>query len=150
MKTGVKVQDIMTKQPITIDKDSTLEKCAQLMGERKVNSLVVKDETNKVIGIIVDEDLVRRAIAEGVNCKKIKVEKLMTKEITTIEPERDIHDAVKLMGDYSIRQLPVVLDKKLVGFVTAKDILRIQPALFEIIKEKIRMRREEIGLDGHI
>lgn len=150
MQTGVKVQDIMTRKPITIDKDSTIERCAQLMGERKVNSLIVKDITNKVLGIIVDEDLVRKAIAVNLNCKKIKVEELMSKEITTIEPERDIHDAVKLMGDNSIRQLPVVANKKLVGFITAKDILRIQPALFEIIKEKIRMRREEIGLDGNI
>lgn len=147
MKTGVKVQDIMTKMPVTINKETNLKNCANVMREKDVNSLIVKDETNKVIGIVADEDFVRSAVADNVDTEKIKVEDIMVSNVITIEPDKDLYDAIKLMGDNNIRQLPVVSEKKLVGIVTVKDIIKIEPALFEIIAERIRQSQDMLSRD---
>nr|MBI4157147.1 CBS domain-containing protein [Candidatus Woesearchaeota archaeon] len=140
MKTGVFVFDVMTKKPITVNRDENLVDCANLMGERDVNSLIIKDENNKVLGIVADEDFIRKAMAKNLDPFKTKVEEIMAIEVITIEPDKDLYDAVKLMGDYNIRQLPVVENHKLVGIITVKDIIKVEPAIFEILSGKIRLK----------
>ena len=141
MKTGVKVGDIMTKKPVTIDRSTSLKKCAEVMRERDINSLIVKNDVNRVLGVVVDEDFVRKAIAKNMDCEHVEVGEIMSREVIKIEPERDIYDAIKLMGDNNIRQLPVVDGHKLLGLVTIKDIQKIEPALFEILSERIMLRK---------
>jgi hypothetical protein len=46
------------------------------------------------------------------------------------------------MSDYNIRHLPVIEKGKFVGFLTIKDVLKIQPQLFELIVEKFELREE--------
>jgi len=140
MKTGVFVFDVMTKQPISVYKDKNLADCANLMEKKDVNSLIIKNENNKVLGIVADEDFIRKAIAKNVDPFKTKVEEIMATEVITIEPDKDLYDAVKLMGDYNIRQLPVVENHKLVGIITVKDIIKVEPAIFEILSGKIRLK----------
>ena len=140
MKTGVFVFDVMTKKPIAVYKDENLADCANLMEKKDVNSLIIKNENNKVLGIVADEDFIRKAIAKNVDPFKTKVEEIMATEVITIEPDKDLYDAVKLMGDYNIRQLPVVENHKLVGIITVKDIIKVEPAIFEILSGKIRLK----------
>jgi len=140
MKTGVFVFDVMTKKPIAVYKDENLADCANLMEKNDVNSLIIKDENNKVLGIVADEDFIRKAIAKNVDPFKTKVEEIMATEVITIEPDKDLYDAVKLMGDYNIRQLPVVENHKLVGIITVKDIIKVEHAIFEILSGKIRLK----------
>ena len=61
----------------------------------------------------------------------------MTTKLVTIEPKADIFDAMMLMRDAEVRHLPVVENKKILGFLTMKDILKIEPQLFDLIVEKI-------------
>ncbi|MBW2970751.1 CBS domain-containing protein [Candidatus Woesearchaeota archaeon] len=53
-----------------------------------------------------------------------------------------MYDSLVLMRDYNIRHLPVVHKKELVGYLTIKDILKIEPQLFELIVEKFELREE--------
>lgn len=142
MQTGYKVIDIMTNKPVVADKEVTLKEAANIMLQNNVNSLLII-ESEKAVGIITDEDLVRKVIAKGLDPKKIKIKDIMEKELITISPEKDIYEAMKVMRDHNIRQLPVIEKDKLVGFLTAKDILKIQPELFDIYIEKYELREEE-------
>lgn len=142
MQTDYKVIDVMTNKPVTAGKDITLKEAAQIMLDSNVNSLLVV-ESEKPIGIITDEDLVRKVIAKGLDPKKVKVKDIMATDLITINPGKDIYDAMKVMRDHNIRQLPVVEKGKLVGFLTAKDILKIQPELFDLWIEKYELREEQ-------
>ena len=62
------------------------------------------------------------------------------KQLITIQPEDDIYDALLKMRDYNIRHLPVMDNDVMVGLLTLKDILKIEPQLFEIIVEKFEIR----------
>ncbi len=141
MKTGYKVGDAMTIHPVTISKEITLKKCANIMKENHVGSLLV-EEKGKVIGIITEQDMVRKAMAKLLDPAKTPVKKIMEKELLIINPKKDIYDALKLMRDHNVRHLPVLEKGKFVGFLTIKDILKIEPQLFELIVEKFELREE--------
>lgn len=141
IRTGVKVVDQMTLKPITIHSSATIRECAKQMKKNDVGSLLILDK-GKLLGIITEEDLTDRVLAEDLDPNKTFVSEIMTKKLITIEPETDLYDALMEMRDNKIRQLPVLKDKKLVGFITLKDILRIHPQLFELVAERYRVGNE--------
>jgi signal-transduction protein with cAMP-binding, CBS, and nucleotidyltransferase domain len=142
MKTGYKVFDAMTTKPVSVSPDATITECAELMNKYKVGSLVAK-KNNKIAGIITDTDIIRKVIAFGMDPKKIKIEDTMVKSVITITPEKDLYDALVKMNEANIRQLPVLENGQIVGLLTLKDILKIEPALFELIVDKLEIREEE-------
>lgn len=144
MNTGYKVGDAMTQSPITISPEASVKDCAKKMTEVKVESLVVK-KGKELVGIITDIDLVEKVVAKGLSTDGTKVRNVMVSKLITITPEKDIYEAILLMKKRDIRQLPVVSpkDKKiLLGYVTMKDILKIEPSLFDMIVQEFELREE--------
>jgi len=141
MKTGYKVGDAMTKKPITISPNTSLEECSKIMANNHVGSVIIKED-NILKGILTEQDIVRKAVALGLDTKKTNVGEIMIKELKTIAPEDDVYDALVTMKDLNIRQLPVVEKGKMVGLLTLKDILKIQPQLFDLLVEKFELREE--------
>lgn len=148
MQTGYKVIDVMTNKPIVAEKTDSLKDAAQIMAHSNVNSLLVK-EGDKAVGIVTDEDLVKKVIAKGLDPKKTKIKDVMETELITIAPGKDIYEAMQIMRNHNIRQLPVIEKGKLVGFLTAKDILKIQPELFDLYIEKYELKEEQRKLSEH-
>ena len=141
MKTGVRVLDAMTKEPVVVDPELSLERCAKIMLQHGVGGVVVKDK-GVLKGIVTEKDFVEKVVAKGLDPKKSRVKDVMKKSVVSIEPDKDIHDAIIRMRDNDVRRLPVVHDGKLVGLLTEKDILKIEPSLFELLVEKFRLREE--------
>jgi CBS domain-containing protein len=152
METGYRVCDIMTRKPIAVTPETSVRDCAKLMKSSNVSSLVVK-VGDVLKGYINDDVMIREAIANAIDVNKAKASDIMLVKVPTIEPKKDIYEAVMVMHDNETRQLPVV-DKengnKLVGLLTLKDVMKIQPQLFELLVDKIVLREEEQKLtSGH-
>ncbi len=141
MKTGYKVYDCMTTKPISVSPDASLEQCAKVMAKNHVGALVIKDD-HKSIGLITEQDIVRKVVAKGINPLTKKVKDFMEKKVKTISPNADIYDALIIMRDSNIRHLPVVDNGKMVGLLTLKDVLKIEPQLFELLVEKFELKEE--------
>ena len=139
MKTGYKVYDCMTTKPISITSDASLEQCAKIMAKNHVGALVIKDN-HKSIGLITEQDIVRKSVAKGINPLTKKVKDFMEKKLKTISSKADIYDALIIMRDSNIRHLPAVDSGKMVGLLTLKDILKIEPSLFDLLVEKFELR----------
>ncbi len=142
MKTGLKVIDAMTKKPITVSPDTTVFEVASIMKNEHVGNLIIEDK-GKLKGIVTEQDLVYKIVAESNNPKKTLVKDIMTKKVVAIEPNKDITDAMLKMSKLNVRRLPVIEDHKIVGILTQKDILKIEPQLFELIVDKIELREEK-------
>ncbi len=150
MQTGYRVCDVMTRKPIAVTPETSVRECAQLMRDSNVSSLVVK-EGDSLRGHITDDVLIRGVLADGLNVDSTKASDVMIVKVPTIEPKKDIYDALMTMRDYETRQLPVVdreNGSKLVGLLTLKDVLKIQPQLFDLLVDKIVLREEEQKLTG--
>ena len=141
MKTGYRVCDCMTTKPISVSSHASLEECAKVMSQNHVGALVIKDN-HESKGLITEQDIVRNAIAKGINPLTKKVKDFMETKILTISPNEDIYNALIKMRDSNIRHLPVVDNKKMVGLLTLKDVLKIEPQLFELLVEKFELREE--------
>ena len=141
MKTGYKVYDCMTTKPISVSSDKTLEKCAKVMAKNHVGALVIKDN-HQSKGLITEQDIVRKVVAKGINPLTKKVKDFMEKRLLTIKPNDDIYEALIKMRDSNIRHLPVVDNGKMVGLLTLKDVLKIEPQLFELLVEKFELKEE--------
>ncbi len=142
MNTGYTVADALTREPITISPSKTLRDAAKIMAKEHVGALLVKDK-DTIAGIITEQDIVRKGVALAGNAAARKVKDIMATQLTTIEPEEDIFEALRIMRDENIRHLPVFSEGKFAGLVTMKDILKIEPDLYEILVEKIELREAQ-------
>jgi signal-transduction protein with cAMP-binding, CBS, and nucleotidyltransferase domain len=142
MKTGYTVGDVMTLSPVLLAKDEDLVNCAQEMAGKHVGAILVGQD-NELHGILTEQDIVRKVIGMRKNPLELSIGDVMEKNVATIGPKKDLFEALLTMRDLNIRHLPVVEKGKLVGLLTLKDILKIQPQLFELLVEKFELREDE-------
>ncbi len=141
MKIGVKVSEAMTQKPIVVTSTLSIFDCAKIMQENNVGSLIVKE--NNLLGIITEEDIVKKAVSKKLNLDSTLAKDIMESNLFTISGKEDIYEALTLMKEKRIRHLPVVQNGELIGFLTIKDILKIQPRLSEIVVENFDLREED-------
>ncbi len=137
MKTGVKVMDAMTRNPVAVGPELNLKQCAISMIRNKVGSVIVKKE-GKLLGIVTAKDFVN-AIANDVNPEEVRVGEVMVRKVRTIKPDEDIYEALMQMSKKDVRRLPVIHNKEVVGMLTVNDVLKIQPRLLDLLTEKFRI-----------
>ena len=141
MKTGYSIRDAMTTKPITIAPETSLDECAKIMDNKHISAIPIKSGGN-VLGIITEQDIVRKVVAKGINPLNEKVMAFMEKNMVTISPDADIYDALIKMRDLNIRHLPVIENSQMIGLLTLKDILKIEPQLFDLLVERFNIREE--------
>lgn len=141
MKTGVSVGDAMTVSPVIVSHTATLRECARMMKRKGVGSLLVKDG-KRIVGIVTEKDFVTKVLAVEAKLN-IPVSKIMSKRLINIDPDQDLYDAMMMMRDEGVRRLPVMHQGELVGMLTANDMLKIEPQLFDYLFEKTAIREEE-------
>lgn len=141
MKVGIKVGDVMTKKFISVSPDMNVVDCAKLMAKRRVGSLLIT-EGQKLKGIVTEGD-VMLAVAKDKDLGRTKIAEIMTKKVIGISPSKDINDALIMMKKRSVRWLPVLAGSNVIGFLTEKDILKIQPDLVDIAVQNINIAEEK-------
>ena len=128
---SMKVVDVMTKNPLSVNPSETVAQADELMAENRIRQLpVVKDRA--LIGIITDRDL--RAFLSGSllsgpeereRALSTPISDVMTSDPLTVAPDDELQDAVELLLEEKIGGVPVVDEsERLVGIVTYIDILR--------------------------
>ncbi|MEM4703289.1 MAG: CBS domain-containing protein [Candidatus Pacearchaeota archaeon] len=137
--TRIKVGDIMTRNFLAVRPNTSIIYCAKMMTKGHVSSMIIK-EGQQLRGVLTEGDIIR-GISRGIKLTD-RVSKIMTKHVVTIGPSKDIVKALKLMKRKRIRWLPVVVKKNVIGLVTMKDILKIEPALSAISAQRIRIAEE--------
>ena len=95
MKTGVKVGDAMTQNPVVISMERTVSFASKVMLENRVGSLLVM-QGDKIKGIITEKDVVR-VVAKGMSPRRIKISEVMRKKLHTTKPNEDLYEAVRHM-----------------------------------------------------
>ena len=116
------VAKIMNKQPKSVGPGVSVVSAAKKMQTERIGSLLVK-KGKKLVGIVTDTDIVRRAVSTNKNLGKLTVEKIMTSPICTIEGSQSVDDAQDMMGDLGIRHLAVTKGGEIVGVVSVRDLL---------------------------
>lgn len=109
----------MTKEPITTEPDELLIRASHKMQTGGFRRLPVVSE-GKLVGILTDRDLRQH---QG-HLEHTKINGVMTEKPVTVTPATTLEDAAQIMLERQFGGLPVVADGRLVGVITASDILR--------------------------
>jgi CBS domain-containing protein len=122
MAAGV-VRDIMTKQIVMIDHDKPALEAAKTMTEKGISSVfVVKD--GQPVGIVSERDFIKKICAKELPIAQVKIGDIMSKILTTADPDTPIEVAVQRMVNHKIRRLPIMENGKLVGIITVTDLAK--------------------------
>ncbi len=122
----MRVADYMTKEVVRIDKDRKLSDALELMERHRVSRLLVVN-SGRITGIITDKDVLRVMGSSRYGKKlpsSLHVSTAMSRDVLTCTPDASLADAVKLMRAHRIKSLPVVNGTKVVGMLTATDVLK--------------------------
>ena len=111
-------QSGMIKDPITMDKESTVKDALQVMKKNQIGGIPIVNSSNELIGIVTNRDL--RFQKE--NDKELS--SIMTEKVVTAKSGISLDDAEKILKKHKIEKLPIVDGKKFVGLITYKDILK--------------------------
>ena len=143
MSTRVLVRDIMNSPVISASPHDTIKDIATKMKEERIGSIIIM-ENEKAVGIVTDWDIVSNAVIKDIKPTMIKASDIMQK-LHTIEGEEGITEAARILRQHNIKRLGVVYKNRLVGIISASDVIAVTPDLVDVISEKASLMRGEIG-----
>ena len=120
----MKVEDVMNKA-FVVDPDINIRQAAKIMSSKGIGSLIVLKK-NKIEGIITERDVMKNISNLGK-----KVRQVMTKTIVTIDSNNSLDNAAVIMAEKGVKRLPALDKGKLVGVLTATDIVANSDVLNE-------------------
>ena len=116
------VREMMTPDPITVSSSASLFEAAKIMRDSSIGDVIVLDNKDKLCGIVTDRDITVRAVADGRDPKSTQLGDICSKQVTTLQPDSSVKEAIQLMRDQAIRRLPVIENGKPVGIVSLGDL----------------------------
>ena len=144
------VREIMTTEVVSVRRDTSVNDIAKLMRERDISGIPVVDESNHVVGIVTELDMIVRntrlelpAFIQILDLARIPLElpghyrdrlrhmlgaqaaDIMTEQVITISPEAEVQDLAELMVKRRFNPVPVVENGVLVGIVSRADLIRM-------------------------
>ena len=117
------IADIMNKSVISVDASLTINEAAKMMEDAKVGAVIVM-ENNLPVGIVTDRDFSVKVVSHAYQITA-PVKQIMSSPLVSINSDETVRMAADLMHDRRIRKLPVIDDGKIVGIITATDIVNL-------------------------
>lgn len=145
----MQAKDIMSREVITVTKDTTVNEAARLLTEKGISGIPVVEEGNKVIGMVTEGDLIFQdrkldppAFIEILGAviylkdpnkyleafrKMIatRVEDIMTAKVVSVREDTSVEEIATLMIEKKVNRLPVLNEGgELVGIVSRQDLVK--------------------------
>lgn len=131
------VLEAMNKDVKTIRPDATVKEAVRIMNQHRIGSLVVVGGSGEVKGIVTERDILADVVGEGKDSSTVRVEDIMTSDIITIDPHQSLEEAADFMVEHKIKKLPVVEAGRLVGIITASDLVKYERSLIEKVSHLV-------------
>lgn len=119
-----KIEDIMTKDVITVNKETTIQEAIRIIVENNITGLPVVNDKMQLVGIISEKDVM--TLLYNVGSRAGRVEEFMTREVVSFDMEDSVVDVCDCLVKNHFRRVPIVSGskKKLVGIITRKNIVQ--------------------------
>lgn len=131
------VEEFMTTDLFTVQKDDILEFVANLIDWRKIRYIPVEDDDKQLVGLVTMRIMFReysKAVNEDGELPE-SVQEIMIEHPTTVHPEASIMEALEIMEKEEIGCLPVVKNNHLVGLITEENYMTITGRLLKVLHE---------------
>jgi CBS domain-containing protein len=134
----MKVRDFLKikgRPVITVKPDETVSVAIQKLVYYNIGALPVCNDNGMQVGIISERDLLKECLHHCNAIDVTKIQDVMTKQVAVGVPEDDLDYVTSVMKQKKIRHLPIVVDQKLEGIISMRDIVDMQ---LEETKAQIR------------
>lgn len=122
-KTLLAVGDMVQPGVVTIETTQSVKNGAVTMTEKNTTSLLVIDAVGKLIGIVTEGDIVRRAVGKGLDVSAATIGDIMSPDPVSINHDESIFEARNTMTAKKLGHLIVVKDGKPLGVLTSQAVL---------------------------
>jgi CBS domain-containing protein len=137
--------DVMARNVVTLRPEMTTQDAAKLLLERGVSGAPVVDGTGRLVGVLSEGDLIRRAEIETqprrswllrvftspstlqeefIKAHALKVGDVMTRNVITAAEETPLRGIAALIEKHAIKRVPIVRGGRVVGIVSRPNLLR--------------------------
>ena len=116
------VKQIMKTDVVSIDENENVQDAAQQMIKSNIGCVIITRD-NIPFGIFTESDFVRIA-AKG-NPLFTRLSQVVSTPLVVIAPGETIWEAAEIMKDEDIHKLPVQYENKIVGIITASDLVKV-------------------------
>lgn len=139
----MRVEEIMTKDVITVSPKTPIHEAAELMIDHGVSGLPVVDDAGSVVGIVSEGDLIlrekprerapwwrlffgdaERLAREYQKAHGMTVGEVMTRSLIAVSPDFPIESAALILDQHRIRRVPVVAEGQLLGILSRGDLIK--------------------------
>ena len=129
-----KVTELVSREPVCLGEDATVQQAAQKMTAEGVSSLLImrqvadpgEDEPQQLlVGILTDRDLRKRVVATGVELSS-PVTEVMTREPVTLDEDAYAFEAMLTMLRFNLHHLPILDNGLPIGVLATSDIVRYE------------------------
>ena len=118
----MKVKDCMNDNVIWLTPDASISECVNVMNQHHIGSVPICNQSQNVVGLVTDRDILLRAIVTNKDINNTKVSDIMTTGVFCCEANTDIERATTVMSENQVRRLPVTEQNKIVGMLTLTDL----------------------------
>ena len=124
----------MTKNPVTVTPDMSVQGAEALMKQEKVHRLPVLDENKRLVGVISEKDILKATPSPATTLSayemnylvgKMTVRQIMKKNPKTVSPDTTIEEAARMMVEEDLSSICVVDGVKLLGIVSKSDLFKM-------------------------
>lgn len=142
------VRERMSKDPYTIQADTSVEEALRRMREKRVRHLPVLDKAGQLVGIVTEQDLLYASPSPATSLSmyemqyllsKLTAAEVMSKELVTVTEDMLVEDAARIMTDHKIDGLPVMREGQLIGIITETDLFKLFLELLGARKQGVRL-----------
>jgi len=119
------IRDVMTRNPVTLPDSDSCASAAKAMQQKDIGDVLVLRKDGSACGIVTDRDIVVRAIAQGRDPGRTRLDDVCSHALVSCKEDDSIDDAVELMRKNAVRRLPVLdANGSPVGVVSLGDLAR--------------------------
>ncbi|MCA9400161.1 MAG: CBS domain-containing protein [Candidatus Omnitrophica bacterium] len=120
----ISILGVMTRNVITVKADTPIYDALQLFLKHEISGMPVVNDSNEVIGILSEKDVLKILVDENRAVSDI-VEDYMTRDVISFKEEDDAVAICKFFLSSTIRRVPITKNGKLCGIISRRDIVSL-------------------------
>jgi CBS domain-containing protein len=124
----MQVRDVLKNKGgrvVTIDPQATVADAVARLVQNNIGSLPVVDESDKLVGVVSERDVLRLMHNRGEAFSRQKIADVMTRDPITCTPDCEVDEVMGQMSERRIAKVPVVCEGRLVGIVSVGDVIKV-------------------------
>ena len=126
------VKELMSTNVCFVKENACIEDAAALMRQYDIGFVPVCNELGEISGVITDRDLITKGTGGADKRASMPLKEIMTKEVFTLSPDMDIHEAALCFSEKKLHRFPVLQGNRLIGILSVSDLAKKRVFLAEV------------------